>query len=123
MSGAEGADQTSYLREVYRAAKVDERTLLWVALHDGEAISKAAVHLAGGVAGVYGVASKDSARGLGLARLCTVPALQDAHRRGYRTSVLHATPMAVSLYESLGFRHVAPFELFTEAGALDLGSA
>lgn len=117
------AEQTSYLREVYRAADVDRRTLLWVALKDGKPISKAAVHLAAGVAGVYGVATKDEARGLGLARLCTILALQDARRRGYQTSILHSTPMAVSLYETLGYRNVAPFELFTEPGALDLAAA
>ena len=117
------AEQSSFLREVYRLAEVDRKTLLWVAVRDGKAISKAAVHLAGGTAGVYGVATTDEARGLGLARLCTVRALQDARSRGYTTSVLHSTPMAVSLYEALGFVQVAPFELFTEPGALDLDSA
>jgi ribosomal protein S18 acetylase RimI-like enzyme len=58
------------------------------------------------------VATKPEARGLGLARLVCLTALQAARERGHRVGVLHATPMAVSLYRALGFGEVAPFRLF-----------
>jgi GNAT superfamily N-acetyltransferase len=84
----------------------------WVARQDGVAVSKVFLNLAAGAAGIYGVATRPEARGLGLARILTLQALHAARHAGYNLGVLHSTPMAVPLYEKLGFRAIAPFRIF-----------
>lgn len=103
------------LAAIVRSFRVgDERspTRAWLIVRDGLALAKAGTHDTGDVVGLYGVATKPEARGLGLARLVCLNALAAAHARGQRTAVLHATPMAVSLYRTMGFREVAPFRLY-----------
>lgn len=95
-------------------------TKAWVARIDGRVMSKVVLHLAAGVAGLYGVATRAEARGLGLARSLTTIAFDEARRLGYETAVLHSTPMAVGLYAGLGFRHVADFRLFATPGTLHI---
>ena len=68
--------------------------------------------LGAGVAGIYGVATKPEARGLGLARILTLQALREARLGGYDRGVLHSTPMARSLYEKIGFRTYSRFRIF-----------
>jgi GNAT superfamily N-acetyltransferase len=84
----------------------------WVAWKDGTPVSKVILHTAAGAAGIYGVATRPEARGLGLARTLTLAAFHAARRDGQRIGVLHSTPMAQRMYEKLGFRAVAPFRIF-----------
>jgi GNAT superfamily N-acetyltransferase len=84
----------------------------WVARQDGLPVSKVILNLAAGAAGIYGVVTKPEARGLGLARILTLQALQAARDAGYNLGVLHSSPMAVRLYERVGFRAIAPFRIF-----------
>jgi GNAT superfamily N-acetyltransferase len=116
-------DATGVLRSVFRRAGLGEPaspTRAWVARRDGEVVSKASLHVAGGCAGVYGVATRDDARGLGLARLLTLVALAAARASGASLGVLQATPAAVGLYRALGFEAVADFRLYSPPGALHL---
>jgi ribosomal protein S18 acetylase RimI-like enzyme len=84
----------------------------WVARQDGVPVSKVLLNLAAGAAGIYGVATKPEARGLGLARILTLHALHAARDAGYDLGVLHSTPVAVALYEKIGFRAITPFRVF-----------
>ena len=84
----------------------------WVARQDGAPVSKVILNLAGGAAGIYGVATKPEARGLGLARVLNLQALHAARDAGYNLGVLHSTPIAVGLYEKVGFRAIVPFRIF-----------
>jgi len=95
-------------------------TKAWVARIDGRIVSKVVLHVAAGVAGLYGVATRSEARGLGLAYNLTALAFEHARQHGYTTAVLHSTPMAVNLYRELGFRHVADFRLYSTPGTLHL---
>lgn len=95
-------------------------TKAWAARVEGKIVSKVVIHLGAGVAGLYGVATRSEARGLGLARNLTVLAFAEARRLGYEIGVLHSTPIAVSLYRSLGFSHVADFRLFSTPNTLHL---
>ena len=95
-------------------------TMSWVARVDGRIVSKVVLHLAAGAAGLYGVATRAEARGLGLARNLTALAFDHARTLGCPVGVLHSTPMAVSLYRSLGFRHVADFRLYSTPNTLHL---
>ncbi len=89
----------------------------WLALRDGQPVAKAFTHDGAGVVGLYGMATVPAARGLGLGRLLGLTALHDARARGIRTGILHATPMAVGLYERMGFRAAAPFTVFAAPGS------
>ena len=105
---------TPFLEEVYRKGiGVDAR--LWLAMIDGHPVSKVAMHVANGVAGIYGVATNESGRGKGLASLLTLTAIEAARDAGIEHVVLHSTPVAQSLYRRIGFRDVAPFELWADS--------
>jgi ribosomal protein S18 acetylase RimI-like enzyme len=111
------------LLSVMQARQIGEPgspTVAWVARMDGTVVSKATLHVGGGVAGIYGVATKPEARGLGLARTLTTIACDEARRQGVAGVVLHSTPMAFNLYRSLGFEQVTEFRLYAAPGDLHL---
>jgi len=87
---------------------------------DGVAVSKAILHVADGVAGIYGVATSERGRGRGLAGALTRHALGVARASGHELGLLHSTPMARELYRSIGFRDVATFEVWAEPGRVYL---
>lgn len=89
----------------------------WIAVKDGKAVAKVFTHDVGDVVGVYGMATRSASRGLGLGRALCLTALADAHARGRTMAVLQSSPMAVSLYRSVGFREVAPFRLYAAPGS------
>ena len=109
------ADAVHHLADLEAAFKVGAAgspIRAWLARRDGVAVSKATLCLDAGVAGVYGVATRPEARGMGLARNLTLAALRAARSAGYGRAVLHSSPMARSLYRSIGFREYAPFKVF-----------
>jgi ribosomal protein S18 acetylase RimI-like enzyme len=113
-------DQRSALAAIVRSFRVGGEhspTRAWLAVKDGKVLAKAGTHDTGDVVGLYGVATKSEARGLGLARLVCLHALSTAHARGLSRAVLHSTPMAVSLYRAMGFREAATFRLYAQAGS------
>ena len=95
-------------------------TQAWVARRDGQILSKVILHMTGAVAGVYGVATRAEARGMGLAEHLTATALAYARQRGATLGVLHSTPRARPLYERLGFTAIADFRLYSTPGTLHL---
>jgi ribosomal protein S18 acetylase RimI-like enzyme len=96
----------------FRFGEPGTRTHMWQAWEDGQPVAKAATYLAAGSAGVYAVATRPKARRRGLAGILTLTALHEARKLGKSLAVLHSSPMAESLYRSLGFEAVAPFRLF-----------
>jgi GNAT superfamily N-acetyltransferase len=92
----------------------------WLAWRDGVPVAKALLHFAAGVAGLYGVVTRPEARGIGLARSLTLHAFAAARDAGYVTGVLHSTPMARGLYETLGGRAYADFRIFAPPSLLHL---
>lgn len=105
-----------YLTSIFERAIGSRSIRLWIAYLEDQPVSKAAVHLHRGVAGVYGVATTEAGRGRGLASLLTLHGLHAARAEGIRTSILHATPMARSLYERLSYEIVAPFNVWADPG-------
>lgn len=108
-----------YLRDLYRGA-IGTHSRLFVARIDGRAVSKVVLHLSGGVAGIYGVATTEAGRRRGLASALTIEALHAAWGAGATMSVLHATPMAHDLYADIGYRDVAAFGMWAEPATLHL---
>ena len=76
----------------------------YVGYLDGAAVAAAEATLAGGVAGVYNVATRAAYRRRGLGAALVARALVDARAAGYRASVLEAAPDGVGVYTRLGFR-------------------
>ena len=96
----------------FQIGKPGSRSHMWQAWRAGQPISKAGLYLATGSAGIYAVATRPGARRLGLAGILTLKALTKARTLGKDLAVLHSTPMAESLYQSLGFETIAEFRLF-----------
>jgi GNAT superfamily N-acetyltransferase len=69
-----------------------------------------------GDCGVYNVGTLPEARRRGLATALTAYVLHDAKARGCTTASLQATPMAESLYASLGFRDLGRIHEYAPDG-------
>jgi len=109
-------DYRPQLEKIIEEFKVGERTSntrFWLAWKDGVPISKAALFSGSGSAGIYAVATRPEARGMGLASILTNTALKAAQEMGYKLAVLDASPLAEKLYQRLGFITVAPLRLYS----------
>ncbi len=92
----------------------------WLAELEGKPVGKAFTYRKDNVVGLYGVATREEARGRGVGQAICEHALKQSCGEGVDLLVLHSTPMAVTLYEKLGFHHVAPFRIFSRAGEVHL---
>jgi GNAT superfamily N-acetyltransferase len=109
------------LRAMIEKFKIGERgsnTRGWFAWKDGAPISKINLYNGSGSAGIYGVATKPEARGLGIASILMNVAMQAARDTGQDLCVLDASPLAEKLYRRLGFIKVAPLRLFSTTTAV-----
>lgn len=77
-----------------------------VARVDGEAVSTGSVFVTGRTAGVYNIATVESARRQGLGYAVTATLMNLAQRRGCTEAVLMASEMGRPTYERLGFVEV-----------------
>ncbi|MCI0554453.1 MAG: GNAT family N-acetyltransferase, partial [Anaerolineae bacterium] len=89
----------------------------WLAWKDGVPISKIGLYNGSGSAGIYGVATKPEARGLGIASILMNVAMKAARDMGYKLAVLDSSPLAEKLYQRLGFITVAPLRLYSPIAA------
>jgi GNAT superfamily N-acetyltransferase len=96
----------------FHIGKFGSRYHMWQAWKDDRPVSKAAMYAGSKSAGIYAVVTKPEAQRLGLARVLTLTALHEARSHGIRIAVLHSTPMAEKLYQSIGFETLAEFRLF-----------
>lgn len=89
----------------------------WVAYAEGQPVGKALLSLAApeGVAAVYGMSVRPEARGRGVAGGLTLTLLARARELGVRRVVLHATEMAVGVYERSGFVAHCPLSVYATA--------
>lgn len=84
----------------------------FVGLLDGAPVATSAMVVGAGVAGIYFVATVPQTRRRGVGSLLTLAPLKKAIDMGYKIAVLHASPMAVSMYRSLGFKEYCRMGLF-----------
>lgn len=83
---------------------------------DGEPVAGAEIHLAAGVAGLYGVVSLERWRRRGFGTAATVAALGLAAAAGARRVVLQASADGAPLYRRLGFSTVGHYTEFAIPG-------
>ena len=108
------------LRKMIEKFEIGERgsnTRMWLALKDGIPISKIGLYSGTGSAGIYGVATKPEARGLGIASILMNAAMKAAKGMGHKLAVLDSSPLAEKLYQRLGFITVAPLRLYSPIAA------
>lgn len=80
---------------------------------DGEPVGASRVVMTHGLAGVYTVATRASARGKGVGRALTLAACLFGKARGYRVGVLQATDLGHPVYLRMGFRDYCEFSDYT----------
>lgn len=79
---------------------------------EGSPVATAFAILIGELVGVYNISVPEQHRRRGYGRLATAAVLRDAYAAGARTAFLHGSPMAVPLYEGMGFRTVDDWTVF-----------
>jgi ribosomal protein S18 acetylase RimI-like enzyme len=91
----------------------------YVGYLNGTAVATSTTYVRSNCLYVALVATSPEFRQRGLARRITSYSLQQAQKAsGLQRTLLHATPMARSIYESLGFRTVVTFPMFLPAALL-----
>src|SRR5579863_3180250 len=84
----------------------------YLGLLDGEPVTSSLLFLAGGVAGIYDVATLPHARGQGFGSAITLAPLLDARNLGYRFGILQSSHMGLNVYRRLGFQTYCTFSLY-----------
>ena len=83
---------------------------------DGRPVSASLGFAAGTTVGVYNVATLEGARGRGYGGAMTRHAIAEGRRAGATVAILQSSTMGRPVYESMGFREIFAFRVFTEAG-------
>lgn len=105
--------QLKAMIEKFNIGERGTNTHFWMAWKDGAAISKIGLYNGSGSAGIYAVATKPEARGLGIASILMDVAMKAACEMGQKLCVLDSSPLAEKLYERIGFIRVSSIPLYS----------
>jgi ribosomal protein S18 acetylase RimI-like enzyme len=81
----------------------DAAWVRWVAMEDGRPVASSGLMLAGGLAGVYNVATAPQARRRGIGAALTAVAIAEGRDRGYEVAALGASELGYGVYRRMGF--------------------
>jgi ribosomal protein S18 acetylase RimI-like enzyme len=85
---------------------------LFLGFLGGRPVATSRLWCAGGVAGIYHVATLPEARGKGYGTVMTLEAAHAGRGRGYRFGVLFATRAGYGIYRRLGFQEVCQLNVY-----------
>jgi len=88
----------------------------YIGLIDDQIIATSSVCLGGGVAGIYNVATLESARCKGIGAAMTVIPLLEARSAGYRVAALESSESGYSVYQKLGFQEYCKIAHYVWSG-------
>jgi GNAT superfamily N-acetyltransferase len=87
----------------------------YVGFLDGVPVASAALVLESGVAGIYAVATIESARRRGIGRHMTeLPLIEARDELGYRVAILQSSSMGRSVYAGMGFTEIGKYQLYMQ---------
>ena len=82
---------------------------------DGRPVAVSALVMAGGLAGIYAVATLPEARRRGVGTAMTLHAMAEGRRRGASMAVLQATDFGRPVYERIGFSVAFDYDLYLQS--------
>jgi len=85
---------------------------LFLGLESGRAVVTSRLFCAGGVAGIWHVATLPEACGKGYGTAMTLAAANAGHECGYRFGVLYVTPAGLGVYQRLGFQEYSHIDVY-----------
>lgn len=85
----------------------------FVGLAGGVPVAVSSVFFGAETAGSYNVATLADFRARGIGTAMSRAAMNEARAKGYRWSVLHATPMGVPVYRKLGYRECCRLRIYS----------
>lgn len=112
-----GRDRATVRRLFGAAFRSDPDVRVFCARLDGEPVGTSIALRTEDVAGVYAVATAKHARKRGVGTAATWAAIEAARAWSVSTVVLQSSHMGLSIYESMGFRVVAPYATFVRPNA------
>jgi GNAT superfamily N-acetyltransferase len=94
----------------------DSSFINYIGLIDDQIVATSSVCLGGGVAGVYNVATLESARRKGVGAAMTAIPLLEARSAGYRVAALESSESGYSVYQKLGFQEYCKISRYVWMG-------
>ena len=91
----------------YHGFYPDNPQKLFIGFLEDEPVATSQLFLGGGVAGLWGVSTLQSARKRGVGTVMSLHPLRVARSLGYRIAVLDATQQGYGIYERIGFKEVS----------------
>lgn len=84
----------------------------YLAVLNGQPVGTSQLFLSAGVAGIYNVTCLPEARQQGIGAAITLAPLLEAHRMGYRISILQASHLGYKVYRRLGFQEYGKLNIY-----------
>lgn len=102
----------STMHEAFRRLAQKERLVNVLAWCDDQPVAAGSLWVDGETAGLYNIVTHETFRGRGIGAAVTAMLMEQGRARGCTEAILHATEMALPVYERLGFETVCSVQQF-----------